>query len=221
MATELVEAPETALAIRPEWSVTVQNWAGQVLALEAEADALKAIRTEADEMKASEVDRALGEKEREGDRRRLDVIEPYNQLVKAWNGMWNVGKDKVRVAREKVKALMAQRARETRKAAEAEAEAERKRLAKNYAAQTKRAEVSGREAPPPPPPVEAVKVSKVGGSTISMVWKIEVEDIKAVPAKYLLVDKGLIKADLVAAERQGQQMVIPGIKAGKVESVAS
>jgi hypothetical protein len=212
---------EKALTLPTGLEQAVATWSGQVDALVAEATAIKSITTDAQEAKASEVDQALGEKERAGDRVRVGYVEPFNQIVKRINALFNGGKDKIKVARSPLKGLIARRYQE--KAAEAErlAQIERDRLAKNFKAQAARAEKSGREAPPPPPQVEAVVTKKVGTATVSLVWSYAISNINAIPAQFLEVRDGEVKRELARLEREGLPTVIPGIKAEKVPSVRS
>lgn len=215
------EAEVTAIAVPSGLDKAVATWNGQVQTLIDEAKAIGVIRTDEDERKASEVDQALGEKERVGDWVRMGYADPFNAVVKKINGLFGNGKDIIKVARSGLKQKIAQRFMEKQEEARKAAKAEQERLDKNFKAQAKRAEVAGREAPPPPPQVEAVVTTKVGTSNIRMVWDYEVLDISKVPAQYLEVVPALVKSALVESERQGMELSIPGLRTFKKPSVAS
>ena len=205
----------------PSLKDALTAYGAEMDALVREAGAIRKINTPGEEARGGELVVAFGEKLRAGDRVRKALVEPFQGMVKRINAAFAAETDKGEAAWKTLKAKVAQRAMENQAKADAEAEAECKRLAKNFKAQTARAEDAGREAPPPPPQVEAVRQSNVGGATIRMVWSYTVTNKNAIPAAYLDVRDGDLKRELARLAQAGLPTVIPGIEAKQVPSVAS
>ena len=144
------------------------------------------------------------------EKQRKIIVEPFKKHTTNVDRMFKVprdgAQDVVKVYADKVSRYADE---ERRKSCEI-AEQERKRLEKNYAAQAKRADDAGRDAPTPPAIPEAVTLKQVvTGAKQRMVWEYEVLKINDIPGKYLEVKHGKILQALADGE------AIPGIKAEK------
>ncbi len=145
------------------------------------------------------------------EKQRKIIVEPLKKHTTNIDRMFKIPRDGaqavVKTYGDKVSHFAIE---ETRKANEI-AEQEKKRLEKNYAAQAKRADEAGRDAPTPPAIPEAVTPKQiVAGAKQREVWDFETVDLSKVPVQFLEIKRG----DVLRALGAGY-LDIPGIKAFK------
>jgi hypothetical protein len=172
------------------------------------------VKTDSGLGKAGDRVREWGERKKEAEKLRRELVDPLNQHVKKINGLFKTVTgpidEAVGIVRGKMGAYVTKREDDRRKEEAAARSAE---------------DAADEERFEDPVPVREAPVRGRGGSTTitKKVWAVEVVDITKVPAKYLLVETSAVLADIraLAADRKPEDLerAIPGIRAFQKDQV--
>lgn len=139
----------------------------------------------------SQVNKALDQVTDEEDK----VVKPLKEALKAEQGRWKPIKTTLESARDAIRTAMSKYQTSVALARKKEEE----RLASRVTKGTMKMETAAKKLAEAPVPVEAVATAS-GSIRFRTVQKLVIEDVKAVPREYMVVDEVAVRAALKAGK---------------------